>query len=180
MISPCRDINKLRSDFRVKVEELLKKCPQIFITETWRSQERQNQLLASGASKVKHSNHQDGLAVDIAFRGSELYPKDMQEWKKVANAAYGLGMAWGYDLWSHTGFIDKPHFQCVSLGDPRNNQEDMTFKHNYAKIMEETVPEESRVLNHDDESVEEDEKQIKALVEIANYRSRNKIKDSII
>lgn len=106
-----RGLDKLDPNFKTKVEKFLNEVNQkekvIFVTETWRSQERQNELLKAGLSQVKHSNHQDGLAIDIWFYGSELYPADFKKWRSVADIAKKYGINWGYDLWKW----DKPHFQ---------------------------------------------------------------------
>ncbi len=106
-----RGTDKLAPKFREKVEKFIaevnKTAAVIFITETWRSEERQKELIAAGLSQVKHSNHQDGLAVDIAFTGSALYPSDAKLWRSVADIAKKYGIDWGYDLWKW----DKPHFQ---------------------------------------------------------------------
>lgn len=106
-----RGLDKLNPSFKVKVEKFLaevnKTSPVIFITETWRSEERQAELLKAGLSQVKHSNHQDGLAVDIAFVGASLYPEDQKVWRSVADIGKKFGIDWGYDLWKW----DKPHFQ---------------------------------------------------------------------
>lgn len=67
-----RKTDKLSPKFRQKVEKFLEEVNKvgeiIFLTETWRSEERQKELIAAGLSQVKHSNHQDGLAVDIGFK----------------------------------------------------------------------------------------------------------------
>lgn len=73
-----RGIDKLTYNLQQKVTlflaEVNKDSEVIFITETWRSEERQVELIKAGLSQVKHSNHQDGKAIDIAFRGDSLYP----------------------------------------------------------------------------------------------------------
>lgn len=106
-----RKLDKLAPQFRAKVEKFLAECPEIFITESWRSPERQKELVAAKLSFVAHSNHQDGLAVDIGFDGAELYPADMKRWRKVADVAKKYGIDWGFDLWKW----DKPHFQDNGL-----------------------------------------------------------------
>lgn len=89
------------------MERFLAECPEIFVTESWRSEERQKELVAAKLSYVKRSNHQDGLAVDIGFNGPDLYPADMKRWRNVADVAKKHGIDWGFDLWNW----DKPHFQ---------------------------------------------------------------------
>ena len=55
-----RGLDKLNPQFRKKVEEWMKEVgDEVFITETWRSDERQSYLRSQGLSKVVRSNHQD-------------------------------------------------------------------------------------------------------------------------
>ena len=116
-----RDLSKLDPKFRVKVEYFLKEVEKIagdciFITEAWRSHERQKELLSKWLSKVKRSKHQDWLAIDIAFHDDkrttqlekELYPDDMEKRREIADIAKDFEIDWGYDLWKR----DKPHLQC--------------------------------------------------------------------
>ena len=106
-----RGTDKLAPKFKEKVEkwiaEVNKKSEVIFITETWRSEERQKELIAAKLSQVARSNHQDWLAVDIAFRWDELYPSDSKQWRTIADIAKKYGIDWGFDLWKW----DRPHFQ---------------------------------------------------------------------
>lgn len=123
-MSIYRGLDKLTPEFRKQVENWFKEkvtikgvtkkvSDLVFVTETWRSAERQMQLFkqvprASWLDGVtQRSLHQDGLAVDIAFTGNELYPKDQEYWRAVADAAKKHGIEWGFDLWKW----DKPHFQ---------------------------------------------------------------------
>ena len=125
MIEPkaYRGLDKLEPNFKKKVTKWLTAVEamdiDIFVTETWRSDERQAYLRSKGLSKVVRSNHQDGKAVDIAFdvkRYGGLYPANMELWRKVADEAKECGIDWGYDLWAvKYGFIDKPHFQDNGL-----------------------------------------------------------------
>lgn len=106
-----RALDKLNPAFRSKVEKFMEEVNRgtaiIFITESWRSEERQAELLKAGLSQVRHSNHQDGLAIDIGFLGAQLYPSDLSKWRKVADIGKKYGIDWGFDLWAW----DKPHFQ---------------------------------------------------------------------
>ena len=110
-----RDLDKLQPSFRKKVDLWLADNPEVFVTEVFRTAERQKHLYDKGLSYIDGTNnlsmHQKGLAVDIAFHGNELYPTHHYKWAKVGESAKEYGIDWGYDLWSHTGFIDKPHFQ---------------------------------------------------------------------
>lgn len=106
-----RGLDKLNPTFRSKVEKFLaevnKNWNVIFVTESWRSEERQAELLRAGLSQVKRSNHQDWLAIDIWFYWSQLYPSDMKQWRSVADIGKKYWIDWGFDLWKW----DKPHFQ---------------------------------------------------------------------
>lgn len=113
-----RDLNELTPTFKVKVEKFLSHCHMlglpIFITEGYRSQERQNELYAQGRTSsgnvvtwTKNSLHTKRIAVDIAFDGEELYPNDMNVWKKVIEIAKGYKIDNGYTLWGK----DIIHFQ---------------------------------------------------------------------
>jgi len=111
---PDTDITKLSQPCQNFVEKFLKECPQIYITEAYRSQERQNELYEQGRSKpgqiitwTKSSLHTQRQAIDIAFHGSEMYPKDLEKWKEVAKIAKKHHILWGYDLWGK----DLCHFQ---------------------------------------------------------------------
>ena len=124
MTKPDRDLSKLNPNFRKKVDEFLRiVAPKygVFITEAWRSDERQKELFAQGLSKTKRSKHQDGLAIDIGFLGKELYPIEIKRWEEVAKVAKECGIDWGFVLWRW----DKPHFQCDSsiFKNPMNEEE---------------------------------------------------------
>ena len=120
-----RDIELLKEPFLTKVKKWLKEVTPlgVFIVETWRSEERQKEIVKSWASKVSHSNHQDWMAVDIWFtddqttkeKEAELYPKKFERWRKVADIAKKYWIEWWYDLWAKDWFIDLPHFQNSNL-----------------------------------------------------------------
>jgi len=109
-----RDIELLSPVFKNKVKSFLRECPQIFITEAYRSQERQDYLYSLGrtikgaiVTWTKTSEHTRGNAIDIAFYGNDLYPRDINKWKEIVDIANNYDISWGYDLWG----CDKPHFQ---------------------------------------------------------------------
>ncbi len=110
-----RWLDKLHPRFRKKVELFLKEVwDKIFITESYRSQERQNYLYSLGRTRkwrkvtwTLNSNHTQWLAIDIAFKWKELYPKDIYSWKEIAEIAKKYWIDWWFDLWK----TDKPHFQ---------------------------------------------------------------------
>lgn len=121
MSRPDRDISKLKPDFLNKVNLFMKEVEPmgVFITEAYRTKKRQAELLKKGLSKVLVSNHQLGMAIDIAFKDDtrtlkierELYPTDQKRWREVADIGKKYEIDWGYDLWAASGFVDKPHFQ---------------------------------------------------------------------
>ncbi len=112
-----RDISYLtpaaQSACRLFMEECQKNGLDIFITETYRSQERQNYLYSLGRTlpgkKVtwtKNSRHTSGRAWDIACRPPQaLYDTDIL--KRCGDVAHELGITWGGD-WSTP---DTPHFE---------------------------------------------------------------------
>jgi hypothetical protein len=133
MIKPETDIELLDKNFLPKVKEFLRICvPKygIFVTETKRSAARQKELIKTGASKRDRSLHQDGKAVDIAFLGEELYPKDMKRWEEVAKVARSLGIDWGYDLWKW----DEGHLQDNGIPFLQNTMTELQKKSTEAII----------------------------------------------
>lgn len=110
-----RDINELSSPFREKVKLFLAEVwDEVFVTEAYRSQERQDYLYSlwrTVAWKIvtwtRNSDHTKRTAIDIAFNWIELYPEEDYKWLKIATVAKKYGMEWGFDLW----WIDKPHFR---------------------------------------------------------------------
>ena len=90
------------------------------ITETFRTaakqQEYYNQGRVSAGSiitnaKPLQSYHQFCLSFDVAFKGAEPYPKNMDIWKKVGELGESMGLQWG------GRFNDNPHFQYVPNAD---------------------------------------------------------------
>lgn len=90
----------------------------IFITEWFRTQERQQKLYAQWRTKPwkivtyvdwvnNLSDHQLWIAFDIAFRGDTLYPKDNKIWNNLADLATELWLkSWWKEWWR-----DRPHFR---------------------------------------------------------------------
>lgn len=115
MMKVDRNINKLSNNFKLKVINFLKEVwDEIFITEWFRTKERQQELYAqwrtTAGSKVTwtlKSNHLKWIAIDIAFKWGILYPKNHNKWKRIWRIANKYWMDWGYDLWGK----DKSHFQ---------------------------------------------------------------------
>ena len=115
----CRDLAELLPVSQTACRLLFQECfkagiNNIFITETYRSQERQNYLYAQGRTRPGQivtwtlvSNHKSRLAWDIAVGPPQsLY--DVITLTRVGAIAKKLGIAWG-GTW--IGNIDRPHFE---------------------------------------------------------------------
>lgn len=118
--SACRDINELSATAqkacRIFLEECRKEGLQVCITETYRSQERQNYLYEQGRSRpgkvvtwTKSSRHTGRMAWDICknVRGQEY--SDLKFFEKCGVVAKRLGIIWG-GTWSTP---DRPHFEVT-------------------------------------------------------------------
>lgn len=114
----CRDINELTPLAQKACRLFLKKCSEeglrIFITETYRSQARQNSLYAQGRTTsglivtwTKSSRHTSRMAWDIACVGDNLY--DAEVLNKAGAIAKELGIIWGGE-WN---VPDRPHFEVT-------------------------------------------------------------------
>ena len=161
---PERSLYGLEPSFKRKALLFLFLCPQIFVTETTRSKERQECLVKNGFSRVAQSLHQDGQAIDIAFLGDDLYPWSNKAWETIADVAYRCGIDWGYELWNW----DKPHFQ--------DSERPITIKsdtlHDYFKIASEEVAPLDRVFQEYNGNDYIKEKDVKLLIEIAVNRAK--------
>ncbi|ODV57142.1 M15 family metallopeptidase [Lysinibacillus fusiformis] len=115
----CRDISELLPAAQTACRLLFQECykagiKNVFITETYRSQERQKYLYAQGRTRpgqivtwTLDSNHKSRLAWDIAVGPPQsLY--DVTTLNRVGAIAQKLGIEWG-GTW--TNAIDRPHFE---------------------------------------------------------------------
>jgi len=115
----CRDLGELLPVAQTACRLLFQQCykegiQNIFITETYRSQARQNYLYEQGRTRpgkivtwTLKSNHTSRLAWDIAVAPPKtLY--DVDTLTKVGAIARKLGITWGGD-WARR--IDRPHFE---------------------------------------------------------------------
>lgn len=114
----CRDINELKPTAQKACRLFLKKCKEaglnIFLTETYRSQARQNQLYAQGRTEpgkivtwTLNSRHTSRRAWDIAVIGKDLY--DMAVIRQVGAIGQSLGITWG-GIWSPPDYC---HFEIT-------------------------------------------------------------------
>jgi len=146
----CRDINELKPNARLAIQLLFQECfkagiKDIFVTETYRSQARQNYLYEQGRTRpgnqvtwTLNSNHTPRLAWDIATAPPKnLY--DTPTLQKVGAIAKKLGIEWG-GYWKAPNY-DAPHFQVSAnwkapsgyklegvVGVPTSSKERITFK----------------------------------------------------
>src|SRR5438552_14854845 len=64
-----RNLDHIVEPFKSKAIELIARCTEavipVMIIETLRSQEQHEEDVKTGHSWVKHSKHQDGIAIDI-------------------------------------------------------------------------------------------------------------------
>ena len=114
-----RSLSNLRGihpDLRRVIDRALQESALDFtVIEGLRTQERQAQLVASGASKTMNSRHLTGHAVDLLPIGLDgkaafawpLYDK-LGPAVKAAAKAEGVAIVWGGDWMS---FKDGPHFE---------------------------------------------------------------------
>lgn len=109
-----RALNDLNLKFRPLAIELLARLTEagipVLITDTLRTAEEQKVFLARGTSKVKHSKHQDGLAIDVvpyetySMNGPDKLNWDtdstasIKTWKIMGTIGKSLGLRWGGDF----------------------------------------------------------------------------------
>ena len=126
-----RDINELlpvaQRACRLFLSECEKEGLPVLITETYRSQARQNELYAQGRTKpgkvvtwTKNSRHTSRLAWDICknVKGAEY--SDTSFFKKCGAIAKKLGITWGGD-WKTP---DMPHFEVTKSWDYESEDEE--------------------------------------------------------
>ncbi|MGE6515946.1 M15 family metallopeptidase [Lysinibacillus sphaericus] len=116
----CRDLAELLPAAQTACRLLFQECykagiKNIFITETYRSRERQKYLYAQGRTRPEqivtwttlNSNHKSRLAWDIAVGPPQsLY--DVTTLNRVGAISKKIGIEWG-GTW--TNAIDRPHFE---------------------------------------------------------------------
>lgn len=153
----CRDINELTAAAQAACRLFLNECKKsgldIFITETYRSQERQNELYEQGRTKLwdsngkrlnvvtwtKHSRHTSRRAWDIACKGKDLY--NMSVLRKCGEIAAKLGITWG-GTWESSP--DYPHFEVSqNWKAPVKEVEEMT-QAEFNKMMDNYLAERSK------------------------------------
>ena len=117
MATTYRSTSELKAGARQACEYHIAECKRqgldIFITETYRSQARQDELYAQGRTKpgkivtnAKKSNHTSREAWDVSFTSTGY--SDVSKFDKAGKIARTLGITWGGDFKTIT---DKPHFE---------------------------------------------------------------------
>lgn len=117
----CRDIDELAKVAQLAIRLFFQECHKngisIFVTETYRSLERQKYLYAQGRTRpgqvvtwTLDSNHKNRLAWDIGAStlsgNTNIY--NLAIMKKAGSIALKLGIEWG-GTWTKN--LDYPHFQ---------------------------------------------------------------------
>ena len=120
--------SKLHPYLQLKLKQALKKCNKkgiyLIITEGIRTKKYQDSLYAQGRTKPGmivtyakgksySSQHQWGIAFDIAINGSKKNRYNVNLLAKAAKIIKKTGLAWGGD-WN--GFSDMPHFYLKTWG----------------------------------------------------------------
>ncbi|WP_342535423.1 M15 family metallopeptidase [Lysinibacillus sp. FSL K6-1151] len=119
-VTTCRDLKELTAAAQIACRLLFQECCKvgidfIFVTETYRSQARQNFLYEQGRTRpgqvvtwTRNSNHTSRRAWDIAVAPPRnLY--DISTLSKVGTIAKKLDITWG-GSWP-AGQYDAPHFE---------------------------------------------------------------------
>lgn len=102
-----RSLDDLHPQFRPLAFELLARLTEasipVLIVSTGRTEAEQAAAVAAGASKVAHSKHQDGYAIDVCpYELYQLHGPDKLQWNTsdpvwlhIGSIAEGLGLRWG-------------------------------------------------------------------------------------
>ena len=125
----CRDLNELTPNAKIACEMFLAECKKqglnVLITETYRSQARQNWLYEQGRTRsgkivtwTKSSRHTSRRAWDVCknIKGQEY--SDSAFFKKCGAIAKKLGITWG-GTWNTP---DTPHFEIPTNWQPPKQQ----------------------------------------------------------
>jgi peptidoglycan L-alanyl-D-glutamate endopeptidase CwlK len=134
MNKTCRDINELTPKAQKACRMFLEECKHqglnVLVTETYRSQERQNYLYEQGRTRkgkkvtwTKNSRHTSRRAWDICqnIKGQEY--SNTTFFRMCGKIAKSMGITWGGD-WSTP---DMPHFEISeSWEEYKGDEEPMT------------------------------------------------------
>lgn len=107
MIIRDRKLSSLYPKFQLLAYELLAKLTEanipVVIVETFRSEAAHQEDLITGHSWIKHSKHQDGIAIDICpYDTYQLHGEDKLKWddndpiwEKIGTIGESIGLIWG-------------------------------------------------------------------------------------
>lgn len=152
VLTTCRSIEQLTPDAQIACRLFIAECKRrglnVLITETYRSQARQDYLYSQGRTRAgkkvtwtKNSRHTSRRAWDICknVKGQEY--SDNEFFKKCGKVAASLGITWG-GVWSTP---DMPHFEVSAnwKGEDIDMEELIRFKNEYASYVEHT----SNIIN---------------------------------
>ncbi|WP_138159342.1 M15 family metallopeptidase [Peptoniphilus catoniae] len=112
------DLEELSPNTKKLAYKFLERCEEeglsVIVTETYRTQERQEKLYAQGRTEegnkvtwTRNSNHTKRHAFDIAKAGSDPYG-DMEFFRKCADIALEVGLTPGYYFKTYK---DPPHME---------------------------------------------------------------------
>lgn len=166
MSTPIRDISELTPSAQEACKTFLYECEQqglkVKITETYRSQERQNELYAQGRTKAgqivtwtKNSRHTSRRAWDICqdIKGKEY--SDTAFFRRCGTIAKELGITWGGN-WNKP---DMPHFEIPENWEANKMtaQEQQKFNAlvNQVEKLTKAVEQSTMVYNYFDENFPE-------------------------
>ncbi len=172
VLTTCRDIKELTKSAQKACNLFLAECKKqglnVLITETYRSQERQNYLYAQGRTRpgnkvtwTKNSRHTSRRAWDICknVKGGEY--SDSSFFKKCGEIAKSLGIVWG-GVWSTP---DTPHFEVNEDWNYKGDELDMDELERFKKEYADYVAHTSGIINTMG-------KEIKSLQDIINIMGK--------
>lgn len=142
----CRSISALTDAAQKACTLFLERCKKeglsVCITETYRSQARQNYLYEQGRTKpgkvvtwTKKSRHTSGRAWDICQNVKGREYNDAQFFKKCGAIATDLGIIWG-GTWSPP---DTPHFEIPTNWEWEGDEEMTSEEKLYVKSLENRI-----------------------------------------
>lgn len=146
VLTTCRDLKELLPSAQTACKLFMGECKRqglnVLITETYRSQARQDYLYAQGRTRpgkkvtwTKNSRHTSRRAWDICknVKGGEY--SDTEFFRKCGKVAEKLGIIWG-GTWQSP---DMPHFEIPTGWKGDVDMEELErFKKEYAAYVEHT------------------------------------------
>lgn len=140
----CRDISELTEQAQKACNLFMDKCKakglNVLITETYRSQARQNYLYEQGRSRegkivtwTKNSRHTSRRAWDVCKNAKGQEYSDSNFFKQCGDVAAELGITWG-GTWKSSP--DTPHFEIdTNWKEPITTTEDKELSDAVSKIV---------------------------------------------